>query len=173
MAVASNRYAHTAWVIFWGSGSLVESKWCHYVMVDADSLLKLLYCIHIRQIQCFWAHSYAVHGHMAVASNNYTHTTWVRFWGSGSLVESKWCHYIMVEADSPLKLLPPSTLDIYKVAHWYVVHGRKVAAFISYTHTTWIRFWGPRSLVESKWCHYVMVEADSTLKLLPASTLDI
>ncbi len=35
----------------------------------------------------FWAHWYAVHGYMAVASNNYTHTTWLRFWGCGSL-----CH---------------------------------------------------------------------------------
>jgi hypothetical protein len=30
-------------------------------------------------------------------------------------VESKWCHYVMVEADSNLKLLPASILDIYKV----------------------------------------------------------
>ena len=53
---------------------------------------------------------------MAVVSNTYTHTNWVRFWGSGSLlVESKWCHYIMVEADSQLKLHPASTLHIYKV----------------------------------------------------------
>ncbi len=34
---------------------------------------------------------------------------------AGSLVESKWCHYVMFEADSYLKLLPPSILDIYKV----------------------------------------------------------
>jgi hypothetical protein len=32
-----------------------------------------------------------------------------------SIVESKWCHYIMVEADSHLKLLPKSILDISKV----------------------------------------------------------
>ncbi len=38
-----------------------------------------------------------------------------RFWGSGSLVESKGCDYIMVEADSHLKLLPTSILGIYKV----------------------------------------------------------
>ncbi len=47
---------------------------------------------------------------MVVASNSYTHTTWVRCWGPGSLVESKWYHYIMVEADSQLKLLPALTL---------------------------------------------------------------
>jgi hypothetical protein len=31
------------------------------------------------------------------------------------LVESKWCDYVMVEADSHLKLLPKSILEIYKV----------------------------------------------------------
>jgi hypothetical protein len=51
---------------------------------------------------------------MAVASNSYTHTTWLIIWGSGSLVESKLYHYIMVEADSHLKLLPESTSCIYK-----------------------------------------------------------
>ncbi len=35
--------------------------------------------------------------------------------GSGSLVESKWCHYIMVNVHSILKLLPASILDICKV----------------------------------------------------------
>jgi hypothetical protein len=32
--------------------------------------------------------------------------------GSLVLVESKWCHYVMVVADSHLKLLPTSILDI-------------------------------------------------------------
>jgi hypothetical protein len=52
---------------------------------------------------------------MAVASNSYSHTAWLRIEGSGSLVESKLCHYVTVEADSQLKLLPTSTLDIYKI----------------------------------------------------------
>jgi hypothetical protein len=52
---------------------------------------------------------------MAKASNSYTHTTWVIFWGPGSLVESKYFNYVMVEADSHLKRLPASILDIYKV----------------------------------------------------------
>ncbi len=30
-------------------------------------------------------------------------------------MESKCCHYVMVEADSHLKLLPSSILDLYKV----------------------------------------------------------
>ncbi len=43
------------------------------------------------------------------------HPTWRRFLGSGSLAESKWCDYVMVEADSHLKLLPTSILDMCKV----------------------------------------------------------
>jgi hypothetical protein len=69
----------------------------------------------LRHIQSVWAHWYAVYGYMAVASNSYTNSTWVIFWGSGSLVESKWCHYVMVKAHSHLKLLPESILDIWKV----------------------------------------------------------
>jgi hypothetical protein len=179
MAAALNRYLHyTTWVRFWGSGSLVESKWCRYVMVEAYSQLKLLpvstldmykvvlsiliccpwvygsslkqlyphylgqilgfwltcgvkmmslhHCwgwqphqtashIHSTHMQSVWVHQYSVHGHMAVASNSYTHTTWLRFWGSGSLVESKRYHCVMIETDSHIKLLPPFILDIYKV----------------------------------------------------------
>jgi hypothetical protein len=71
--------------------------------------------IHIRQIECVYALWYAVHGHKAVALNSCTHITCVRFYDSGSLDESKWCHYVMVEAENHLKLLPASTLDIYKL----------------------------------------------------------
>ncbi len=53
--------------------------------------------------------------HMVAALHSYTHPTSLRFWGSGSLVESKRCDYVMVEADSHLKLLPTSILDISKV----------------------------------------------------------
>ncbi len=41
--------------------------------------------------------------------------TWLRYWVSESLVESKWYHYDMVEADSHLKLIPTSILDINTV----------------------------------------------------------
>ncbi len=51
---------------------------------------------------------------MVAALHSYTHPTWLRLWGSGSLVESKWCNYVKVDADSHLKLLPPSILDITK-----------------------------------------------------------
>jgi len=38
------------------------------------------------------------------------HITWVTCSGVKIM-----CHYVMIEADSHLKLLPPSILDIYKV----------------------------------------------------------
>ena len=52
---------------------------------------------------------------MVAALHSYTHPTSLRFGGSVSLVESKCCDYVMVEADSHLKLLPTSILGIYKV----------------------------------------------------------
>ncbi len=87
------------------------------------------------------AHWYAVYRHTISALPSYTHpTSWLRFRGSGSLLESKWWEYVMVEADSHLKLLSTSILDIYKVFE-HISH--------SYTHPTWLRFLGSGSLVES------------------------
>ncbi len=72
--------------------------------------------IHMKHVQSVWAHWYAVHMHTISALHDYTHpTSWLKFWGSGSFEESKWCDYVMVEADSHLKLLPTSLFDIYKV----------------------------------------------------------
>ncbi len=171
---AIHSYTHTTWLRFWGSGSLVWSKWCHYVMVEADSHLKLLPTSTL-EIETVWANSYAVYRHMVVATNSYTHTTWLILWGSGSLVESKWCHYVMVDTDRHLSHCFPHPFGhIQSVwAHWCAVHGHTAAALNSYTYTTWLIFWGSGSLVELKWYHYVMVEADSQVNLLPVSTLDI
>jgi hypothetical protein len=36
-----------------------------------------------------------------------------------------------------------------------------IAALHSHTHPTCLRFWGSRSHEESKWCNYVIVEADT------------
>ncbi len=46
-------------------------------------------CINLRHIQCVWVHQCAVHEHKAVASNSYTHTTWLIFWGLGHLWSQK------------------------------------------------------------------------------------
>jgi hypothetical protein len=86
----------------WGSGSQVEWKliWCHYIIVEADSHLKLAFRIHLRHIQSVWAHWYDVHRHIVPALHSYTLSTCLRFGGSGSHVESKLCHYVIVKADS-------------------------------------------------------------------------
>ncbi len=72
----------------------------------------------------------------------------------------------MIETGRHLKLLPASMLDIYKViGHIYML----AQSYPPY----WLGFLGSGSLVKSKRCHYIMVEADSHLKLLPSSVLDI
>jgi hypothetical protein len=80
----------------------------------------------------------------------------------------------MIEADSHLKLLPASILDMYKVVdHIDMLFIGIWEQPYTVIHPPWIRFWGSRSLVEPKRCDYVMGEADSHLKLLPASILHI
>ncbi len=68
--------------------------------------------VHIRNIKSVWTNWYAVHGHTVAALHSHNHTSWLSVLGSGSLVEPKWCHNIMGQADSQLKLLPSSILDI-------------------------------------------------------------
>ncbi len=130
--------------------------------------------VHIRHIQSVWAHWYGVHSNMVAALLSYTHPPCLRFWWSGSLVETKWLHYIMVQAAILFKLPPASILDIYKVfEHIDTVHRHMVAALLSYTRPTWIRFWWSGSLVESKWCHYIMVQTVILFQLVPISILAI
>ena len=71
--------------------------------------------IHLIHIQSVWAHWYAVHQHRVGAFHSYPPYFRLRFWGSVSLVESKWCRYVMVHTSSHLKLLPTSILHIFKV----------------------------------------------------------
>ena len=82
----------------------------------------------------------------------------------------------MVESDSHLKLLPTSILDIYNVFE----HIDMLYMGIQYHPYTVIPtlllgsdFWSSGAFVESKGCDFVMVEADSHLKLLPTSIFDI
>ncbi len=175
MAVASNSYTHLTWLIFWDSGSHLWSQ--NDVIMSCLRLTATSTTashIHIRHIQNVWAYWYAVQEHEVAAFNSYTHTTWLMFGGSKSLVESKSCHYVTVLADSQLKLLPKSTLDIYKVFCTLICCPWAFGSTSnSDTQLTWVIFWGSGSLVESKWCHYVMVLADSQLKMLPTSTLNI
>ena len=67
--------------------------WCDYVMVVADRLpssildiYKVLEHIDMLSIGIHQQPSYTVT----------IHPSWLRFWGSGSLVESKWFQYVVV-----------------------------------------------------------------------------
>ncbi len=126
--------------------------------------------IHVRHTQQVWAHSYALNRHTVSALYIYTRPSWPMIYPSHFLVESKSCHYIMVVADSHLKLFPTTILNIYRMfehIHIYAVHRHTVAALHSYGPG-----FGPSvSCVESKLWHYIMVKADSHLKLLPTSIL--
>jgi hypothetical protein len=59
-------------------------------MVEADSHLKL-HPTSILDMCKVFVHIDMLHGHTVSALQSYTHTTWLRFWESGSLVvlESK------------------------------------------------------------------------------------
>ncbi len=99
--------------------------------------------IHIRHIQSVWAHWYVGNRHMVAALLSFilTHPSWVRFWWSGSLVELKWCHCVMDEASSDSfasHIHSGHTQSVW--AHWYAVHSHTVAALLSYTNPTWLRF---------------------------------
>ncbi len=71
--------------------------------------------IHIRHIQSVWAIGMLSEGHMVAPLYRYTGQVAPRFGDSGSLEEWKWCHNVMVKADSHLRPLHPSILDIDKV----------------------------------------------------------
>ena len=148
-AAALHSYIYPTWLRIWESGSYVESNdvvtsWLadrHLNLLPASILdiYKVFEHIDMQSIG---------HRHRVSALHTYiTHPTWLRFWGSWSLVESnEWCHYVMSEADhSHLKLLPAYILDIYKVfwAHWYAVHMRRalyLAASVRMAVREWIKF---------------------------------
>ncbi len=158
---------------FWGSGSLVESKWCHYDMVEADSHLKLI-PTSILDIYKMFEHIDMLS--IVIEYQPYTVTPTVI--GSAQIL-GFWvtCGVKMMSLCHGWGWRPPQTASRIHTrhiqndwAHWYAVPGHTVSALYSYTHPTWPRFWGSGSLVESKWCDYNMVEADSHFKLLPTST---
>ncbi len=106
--------------------------------------------LHIRHIQSDWAHWYAIHEHTVSPLHSYTHLAWLRFWGSGSLVDSKWWDYDMVEADSHLKLLLTSMLDMQSILntliHCPLAYGSSLTQYPPYL----VQILGSGSLAESK-----------------------
>ncbi len=104
--------------------------------------------IHIRHIQSIWAHWCADNKHMVAALHSYTHPTWLRCWGSGSLVESN----DVIMSSLWLTAIPTAShIHIRHIqsiwAHWYAIHGHILAALHSFTHSNRLRFWGSWSLV--------------------------
>ena len=130
----------------------------------------------MRHIQSVWAHWYAVHIHMVAALlSSCTDPIWLRFWWSGSRVE--WndviTSWLRLPSYSNCFPHPYKTytvfehIDMLSIGIWYL------AVLLSYTQPTWLRLWWSGSLVESKWCHSVIVEATILFKLLPLSIIDI
>ncbi len=174
MAAALHSYTHPTWLSFWGSGSHVESKWYDHVMVEADSHLKLLPAS-ILDVCKEFQHIDMLSMGLQYQPYTVTHTLlWLRFWDSRSLIESKWCDCHGWGWQPPQTASHIHIRHIQSVwAHWCAVHWHTEAASNSYTHATWGRFGGSGSLVESTWCHYLMVEAEGHLKLLLASISNI
>jgi hypothetical protein len=175
---ALHSYTHpTSWLWFWGSGSLVESKWWHYIMVEADSHLKLL-PTSILDI-------YTVFEHIDMLSIGIQYQPYtviptllgLDFGVQGHLwSQMMWlCHgWVWQPPQTASHIHNPRHIQSV-LAHWYAVHWHILAAIHSFTLSNRLRFQGSGSLVvvESKWCHYVIVKANSQLKLLPPSILDI
>jgi hypothetical protein len=119
--------------------------------------------IHITHIQSVWAHWYAVHWHTHTVIALHSCTAHILgFWVTcGVNMMSTRCGWGW---GSPQTASPIHIRHIQSVwAHWYAVLRHTVTVLHSYTHPTWLIFWGPSVslvLVDSKWCDYVMVEAD-------------
>ncbi len=103
-------------------------------------------------------------GNVSAPLYHYTGQVGPRFWDSGSLVEWKWCHNVMFEANIHLRPLHTSTLGIFKVFEPLVCCLKGIRVHPYYTSQADPRFGDSWSLVEWKWCHHVMVEADVHLR---------
>ena len=123
----------------------VEWKWCHYVMVETDSHLKLLPTPHKLDI-------YKVFEHIDMLSSgiqyqpmqlypHYLAQIW-GFWATYGVKMMSLCHgwgWQPPQSASPIHIRHIKSVW----AHWYVVHWHTISALCSYTHnTTWLRFGG-------------------------------
>ncbi len=178
MVAALHSYTHPTWLRFWGSGSLVESTQCDYVMVEAASHQKLLLTSILDIYKVFDQFNMLS---MCIKYQPYTAIPTLLLGSDVGVLGHLWSQNdIIIIIHHGWGWQPPQTISYIHIrhiqsvwAHWYAVHKCMLAVLHSYTHPTLLKFWGSGSLVESKWCDYVMVEADSHLKLLPISILDI
>ncbi len=71
--------------------------------------------IYIRHMQSVWASGILSQGRMDAPLYHYNGQVGPRFGDSGSLVEWKWCHNVMVEAGIHLRPLHAPMIELYKV----------------------------------------------------------
>ena len=143
----------------------VESIWCDYGMVEAESPFKLLPHPYYTHLQSVWAHWYpSAYGRSLSQLYPPYFAQILRFCVTTGV------NMMMMSLCHGSGWQPPqsaSSIHIRHIqsvwAHWYAVHWRTVTALNSYTHPSWLRFWGSVSLVESKWCQHVVVEAKGHL----------
>ncbi len=124
-----------------------------------------------------WAIGMLSQGHMVAPLYHYTVQVGPRCGDSGSLAKCKWSHNVMVEADINFSMLQTSIADICKVFEPLVCclksQGHMGAPLYHYNGQVSPRFGDLGSLVEWKWCHNVIVEADVHLRPLHTSMVDI
>ena len=137
---------------------MTPSRW----MVKADIHLRLLLSS-IYDICNLFVHA----GTLSIGIRGHP-LTW--FGHSRSLIESKWCHHTMVEADIHLWLHDTLIFDSYKRvwANWYA--GNAHVSILRPLHrpccTNIWEFWG---MYQVKWYHYKMIEVDiQTSECFPA-----
>jgi hypothetical protein len=121
-------------------------------------------CIHIRPIQSVWTHWYAVHRHMAAALDHY----------SGQYLTRIWAFWVTWQVQMMSLPHGRGSHPIQTAFHIHIRHIQIVWAIgmLSQGHI-WLRFLKSGSLVELKWCHYLMVKAHILFILLPTSILDM
>jgi hypothetical protein len=139
-----NNIIHTLLSQILSTGSYVESKCCHFIMVEADSHLKLLHasildittkCLSTL-ICCPWEYSSSLtqlYPHYLVQILGF----WVTFGVEMMSLRHGWGW------QPPQTVSPIHVRYIQSVwAHWYVVHGNTLTALHSYTHITYCSDFG-------------------------------
>ena len=112
-------------------------------------------------------------GNMGAPFYRYTDQVGPRFVKSGSLVEWKWCHYIMAEADINLRPFHTSIFDIYKGfeplecclkgtwVHPYTVTPAKLAPDFG----IWVHLWSENDVITS-WFRLISTSDPSYIHIM-------
>jgi hypothetical protein len=158
---------------FGKSGSLVEWKWCHNVMFEADIHFRLLHTSILDICKVFetlvW---YAVSRAYGCTLIQLHQPSCSQIWElrGGEMMQQRhgWGWY------------PPPTTSYIHIRHLHIIwaigmlsQGCMGAPLYRYTGQVGPRFGKSGSLEEWKWCHNVMFEADIHFWLLHTSILDI